>query len=405
MVRSLCELDPVMQADPEQLTAEARALAAVSDNLDTTARVLLGLSTKATWVSESGTEFGSRIDEVPVVLMSVSHRLEFTADLIAGYAPRLRDRMERLRDIDRRYVRAAERMEDCDRRLESMDDQDPARAALVEERGEAAEESYREEQRFIEASDDAQDAEAWLAGDLSDGPTILDDPGGYDLLEGMQDLGRSRAVNGPWASVIKPLGAVAVLDPIGGAGLKLFYGEGEWRDVGAASIGFGLGLLVKGLGAGVTKTGKQKNTYRQKGPMENLSIRSTQPKAPVTSSWAAARRSGGNAIAAVADHGARREFGLKTAESIAGDWAAVSGRSNWARRVVVVQSSARVAADVHSTVTRNQDRAKWIQEQRAPTDRKREDERRATAESLETPAPADAREPAAGTPPTASPRP
>ena len=378
------DLDPhaVHRAEPDGVADLGRDLGGVADNLELVAGLLGQVSTHGVWESPSGETFAAAVGDVPVTLRRLAGRLGDAGELVARYAGTLRTHQEDLARTAEAHARESETVDEIDRQL-AVWSPHPEEPALLARRGDAIATVVRHERDYVGQASDAWADEQLLAADLYAVGLDLTDPSGYDLAEGVRDLGRSSLFTGPVSAVVKPLAVGSALDPVGQGALRLAYGQGSWRDIGRSSATHVADAVIKGSGRYVHRA-----TGTAPRPRSRLHDVLDRPGAhapvPATTAWGRVKQTSNRWRL----HGAalgreqtrrtlRRESGLELAEQIVGDWEAVAGAS---RRVVAVQavgSTARVAKRSATTFGRARDGGQRLGELRGATENQERSTRRA----------------------------
>lgn len=345
-------MDPhgVHRADPGAIRARARQLVEVAEVIDTVSGLLRQVSTLGVWQSPAGETFATHVEDVPVTLCRVAAQLRTSAEVLSRYAPRLADRQDELAEVARQHAHVVDEAAHCDRRLAVMTPEDPEQVVERERRADLMSRLITLEDRYLAMCDEAVAAEHVVAAELVEVGDQLTDPAGYDLFEGVRDLGRSSVVDNPVSWVVKPLALGRALDPLGQAGLKAFYGQGSWRDIGTSSATVGLDSAVKGSGWVVRRTsGLEHAATGAKGAERAGVVTGARTTGQVTArgqAWrgtgldragSAARWSAGKAVEA-----GRAKAGMQLADDLIADWTMVAGSS----RVVKVAQGVNTAAKV-----------------------------------------------------------
>lgn len=365
----------VHAARPQDIRSLGRTLGDVADNLDLVARLLGQVSTYGVWESPSGDTFAAEVGEVPITLRRVAARMGDVGDLVTRYAGTLESAQESLQRTEERYRRETSTIDEIDRQL-ALYSPHPHEDALLARRGEAVADAITHEQTYVRTADEAYDDESLLAADVDAVCVDLEDPRGYDVLEGARDLGRTSAFTGPWAGLLKPLRLGTALDPAGQTGLKLAYGQGSWRRIALDSSGLVADAVVKGTGSRVRRllgdapapavAGARPSATRAAGTARTWSAAAPDP-VPVTSRWQQARRASSTwtrrgvgvgrdkATAAV-----RKETGMDLADELLGDWEAVAGASRRVKGLQAVNSTTKVVRFTRKTVDTSRSRAEQL---------------------------------------------
>lgn len=355
------------KANPEKIRNQARQLTNVASSIDRTAGQLDKVSTRGVWESPAGDTFAAKVRGTPSDLFSIANRLRKTAEIIRPYAELLEASQRAQSDCDGDAYRAQTTMKNKSAELETMSPDDPDRARVKKERGQAAGELNRAERRFETVTTEAQADESRMAGKLNDVCDQVEDPVLYDYLEWMTTFGEDASTVG---IIARPIALAGVTKPIGMAGLRGFYGEGSYAEVAKASAGYGLDTVSFGAGR-VVKRAKQRfvdkeEVARVKGLTSNpVRIRdnpiiatgkarkttsargrstSTYPKkdyAPLPS-----------AVPASVRDITRRKTGLDDVKEAFDDWEMVAGEGRVAKVSVVVQHSAKSANRVRGNVSK-----------------------------------------------------
>lgn len=377
------DLDPhaVHRAEPDGVADLGRDLGGVADNLELVAGLLGQVRTHGVWESPSGEAFAAAVGDVPVTLRRLVGRLGDAGELVARYAGTLRTHQDDLARTAEAHARESETVDEIDRQL-ALWSPHPEEAALLARRDDAIATVVRHERDYVGRSSDAWSDEQLLAADLYAVGLDLTDPSGYDLAEGVRDLGRSSLFTGPVSVVVKPLAVGSALDPVGQGALRLAYGQGSWRDIGRSSATHVADGVIKGSGRYVHRaTG---TAPRPRPRLHDVLDRPVASSVPATTRWGRVKQTSnrwsGHGLALGREQTRRtlrRESGLELAEQVAGDWEAVAGAS---RRVVAVQaagSTARVAKRSATTFGRARDGGQRLGELRGATENQERSTRRA----------------------------
>lgn len=341
-------------ASPADLRSRARELRNVVSAIERTARQLRQVSVHAVWDSPSGDTFADEVGRTPSTLTDVANRLRSTADAITPYAGLLEASKKAVTTYDTAAADASTTLKDCDRQLKEMSPDDPDRARVERERGRASEALVRAERAFDKELESARRDENQVAVKLHDIAGKVDDPRGYDMLEGLSVLGQSASNVGV---VAKPVAVVGVADPLGKAGRRLFYDEGSYKDVASSSLGYGLDTVSFGAGRvvkGARKRFDAKHVERVDDlPGAPVRIKDNPiTKAPTTPTGkvAATRQRLTNKAKAHAQETIRQRTGLADVEEAFDDWEAVAGEGRVAQVSVIVKHSAAQTNRVTSNV-------------------------------------------------------
>ncbi|GAA3618137.1 hypothetical protein GCM10022199_23240 [Marihabitans asiaticum] len=375
--------DRVHLADAAFIRVRARQLDELADLIDTVGGLLRQVSTIGVWQSGSGDAFAAHVDDVPVTLRRITAQLRAAAEVLAAYAPRLTDRQDVLAEVARQHAAVGAAAEECDRRLATMASDHPAEPIERGRHGDLMNRLIDLEQRYLTSCGEAVAAEGAVAAELVDIGDQLTDPRGYDLFEGMRDLGRSSVVDNPVSWVVKPLALARVIDPLGQAGLKVFYGQGSWREIGKSSVTVGLDSAVKGSGwavrrmsgiahaatgaKGAKRAGVETGAWKaaeRTASTKGAGARRTAAPGPADTRWAqvkargqawhgvgvdgargAARWGTGKAIEA-----GRSKSGMQLADDVIADWTMVAGSSRVVRVAQGVNTVAKVGKQANGQV-------------------------------------------------------
>lgn len=400
--RDIYALDPyrVDLAATDVITALGQDLVTVEDNISLVAELLGQVSTHGVWESPAGETFAQEVGDVPVTLRKVAARMGAAGERIARYSRTLRTNQEDMERIASRHGRTCDTLAEIDRQL-ALCSPHPAQDALQARRGEAHRQVLGYERDYAAASEDARSDETLLAGDLDEVCVDLADPKGYEALEGTRDIGRSSAFTGPWAALVKPLALGTALDPLGQAGIKMIYGHGEWRQIGADSKYLLADGVIKGSGRAL-KTMEGVSTVATTVGRATRTSRATRSPGALDEPWhVAARQSttrlatrGRDLAVTKGTKVARDKSGLTLADELAADWRSVSGASRPVKVVQGVRSTTKVAKHTGKSV----DSVHGAQERLRPvTDpertrrerrlvRRTQEHRAATARRVEEPA-------------------
>lgn len=357
---TLHDLNNIAGGDPGLLRAQATRLGGVCDEIAGVVARLRAVSTQGVWDSGAGETFAARVGEVPERLDAVRVRLQVAAGLLPPYATLLADAQGRMRHLDDRYERAQRTVEARDRELETLPPDAPERASLMTERGEAAAESFRLQQAFMRVSEEILADEKRLAARLLDVCPEIDDPTGYDLLEGLSNFGTGPVVDNLAADFVKPLKLAGFAHPIGELGHLLVYDEGSWADVGAAAKMALLGVVKLPMGIGA----KADDAVRQSKRTAEVVAAKAGRAGPATGHVGRAARVRGAARANAAQatgqakvrgkHLAQDGFeyatGIRLVSNMTSDWAALGMAGRVAKGVHVLKYSLAAADTVDGTV-------------------------------------------------------
>lgn len=361
---TLHDLNDIASGDPDRLRAEVDQLRTVTENIDVVVRLLRAVSTHGVWESPAGKTFAEQVGTTPEDLDLVCARLHDAAAVIGPYADRLEDNQRRLRDLDERHAEASRTRETRDEQLAELPAEHPDRPRLSIERGEASRTAHTAAASFERESDEALADEKRAAARLSDLLPELADPKGYDSLEGLTNLGTSARTT-PIGLINKPVRVAGAAEAIGMTGRKIFYDEGNWRDVGVSATGTIVDAVdLAGIGA-IAKAKKATSAPAPKNRWTDPPASARYPSgttfgSPIagrrlrdisgarTRVWAAAQRAKHD-LADKASEKVRDMTGISQLEQFEEDVLAVAG-SRAGTAVVVTGHSARHAARVAKNV-------------------------------------------------------
>lgn len=357
---TLHDLNDIAAGGPARIREEAARLGGVCDEIARVAGRLRQVSTRGVWDSGAGEAFAAHVGEVPAQLDAVRVRLGAAAHLLPPYAALLEDAQERMRDLDERYTQAQRIVDERDRELELLPPEAPNRMHLMAERGEAAAESFRLQQQFMRVSEEILADEKRLAARLSDVCPELDDPNGYDVLEGLSNFGTGPVVNNLATDLFRPAKVARLAHPIGELGHLLVYDEGSWSEVAASAKTAVLGMvkLPKGLGAGVDDVVRQRRRTGEVVAAKPLGTKpptghggraarlreTTKAKAKQTTAQSKVR----------GKHLAQDAFenvtGLRLIANMTSDWAAIAAGGRATKAVHIAKYTAASVKQVDSTI-------------------------------------------------------
>lgn len=349
----------IEKARPSQVRTEATQLKTVATKMDTIAGMLNKVSTQGSWESPAGDTFASKVGRTPKDLHAIGKRLRSAAEVISPYAEQLESSQKALSAWDTKAHQANATMKSKDKELEGLSEDDPERARVLKERGEAAAALGRAERGFEREVTAAEGDEKRMAKKLYDVSEKHADPRGYDFLEWMTNAGEDASKVG---IIAKPVALAGVAKPLGLAGRRLAYDEGSWGDTGKASVGYGADTM--GFGAGrVVKRATQRFSDKKAARLHELSSKPVRmqdnplikPFPPTASTNRAARRKVAaegpppkrdyghvpKKTPAVARDFAARKSGVDDVKKAFSDWEQVAGEGRVAKTAVVVELSAK----------------------------------------------------------------
>lgn len=363
---SVHDLNDIASGDPERLRSEAEALRTITATIDVVVRQLLTVSTHGVWESEAGATFAAQVGQTPGDLDRVSARLHDAAAVIDPYADLLEDNQRRLRQIGERYAEATRTRKACEQRLAELPAEDPDRLRLEREREEAARVSVEAMADFERESDEALADERRAAGRLSDVLPDVGDPRGYDVFEGVTNLGTSARAT-PVGLLAKPVRIAGLAQAVGLGGRKIFYDEGTWKHVGAAAVGaladiVDVGAVTVISWAKRTTAAPVKATRWTNPPVgaghpsgkafgNPIAGRRTRDISGARTSVGRAAQTVKHDTADVLSQKVRRMTGVEQLEQFEKDWLAVAG-SRAGAGIIVVGHSTRHVARVTGNVQR-----------------------------------------------------
>lgn len=345
----------IESAKPDAIRRQARQLTTVAATMDTVAGMLHKVSTQGSWESPAGDSFAGKVGSTPSDLFTIANRLRGSAEIIRPYADLLAASQKAIADCDTDAHEAHSTMKAKDTELEEMSPDDPDRARVVRERGQAAGQLNRAEGRYETETTEAKADESRMAAKLHEVCERDEDPVVYDYLEWMTNVGETASTAG---IVARPVALAGVTKPIGMAGRRALYDEGSYADVAKASAGYGLDTVSFGAGRVVNKA-KQRFVDKEVARVSQLDakpvrikdnpiIARTPPKGghPTWRDRARTR----------AVDTARGKSGMDDVKTAFDDWEMVAGEGRVARVAVAVQLSAKQGRRAHAAA-RTADRA------------------------------------------------
>lgn len=349
------------EGDPDQIRAEARELATVAANIHLVASMLRTVSTKGVWVSGSGCTFAGKVGATPDRLVDIANRLAGAERIIRPYADRLQEYQRVMQHQRARYDKFVSICDERELQLAAMTPEDPDHARVDGEYRKAANGREWAKRRHQRAGEEALEDEMTVARNLAGVMDELNDPGGYDFFEGSSRLATSSLVHNPvvdWLPLARPVGVLAVGDPLGQLGRRAFYDEGSYSAVGKSAGQTALGVvgLRKGKGA---MLGNASRTSGRKVELEGVRRRYSTPSSSVAvHSWGqglkiTARRSTATARVRLrhrATDALANKSGIRMIEDMTADWAAIAGSGRVRKGAHVVRYTRKSAQKATATV-------------------------------------------------------
>ncbi|WP_277455165.1 hypothetical protein [Janibacter sp. DB-40] len=349
--------------EPDLLRTRAWAMRARADAMWEAAARLHEVSTKGVWDSPSGVTFASRVDECPQMLHRLASTLSDAAQVIEPYADLLAESQRVMRIERAAYEEHVATSDALEAQLAQLSPEDPRYVSVDRQWRDAADEREFAKRRYEREGEQATLDEEAVARRLADIGADASDPWGYDLFEGLSDLGRSRAVDNVLTDFVPHLRLVALLqfgDAIGKLGLRAFYGQGSYSGAGRAARQTLFNVVKAPLGAGAKADDAARRTSRAS---ETAAAKSRHGD-PVGASGSGSKRlrhkagtkvrqttSGARVRAkhAVQD-GFEHATGTRLINNMTSDWAAIAGAGHVTKGAHVLKYSVAAADTVDGTV-------------------------------------------------------
>lgn len=330
----------ILTGAPDEIRGQVRELARVAANMTSVAARLREVSIEGVWESDGGRTFAAQIGSTPDDLDDIADRLDDAADIMRPYATHLETSQRAMKKYDHDATAAKRTMDARDSTLKTMAPDDPDRARVQRERGQAAADLTAAERSFAREGKDAYDDESRMAGRLEAIQLPLTDPRGYDALEGLEAIGRFAASAG---IVAKPVALAGVGQPLGQAGRHVFYDEGSWSDVGASSFRYGTDIGTLGISK-VAKGARSRASTKAVARIDALPSKPVRikdnPIAHTPVPTLGRRAAFSSAVKDTATTTAKKKSGMQDLEDALGDWEKVAGHGRVAKVSVVVEHSA-----------------------------------------------------------------
>lgn len=225
----------VEEGDPERLRAQARELKTVGSNIHTVTEMLQKVSTKGVWESGSGCAFAGEVGKTPDALYEIANRLGSMARILNPHADELELAQRRMRTYRERYETSDRTAEDKEAELRTLTPDDPTYSTVDREHRDAANNREWAKRRYQREGERLHEEEVSVARKLRSLGEESTDKKGYDLFEGLTDLGGSAALNNPVADWLKPMKVATFAEPVGLLGKRVFYDEGSYTGVAKAT--------------------------------------------------------------------------------------------------------------------------------------------------------------------------
>lgn len=349
--------------EPDRIRAEARSLRARAETMGEAADRLHEISTKGVWDAPSGAAFAARVGVVPQTLHRLASTLWESARVIEPYADLLAESqrvMERAREDYERYDKESYWLQ---AQLTGMAPGDPDYVRVDRQWRDAADAREFARRRYQREGEQATLDEEAVARRLDDIGQASSDPWGYDLFEGLSDLGRSRAVDNVGTDFVPALRGIALLqfaDPIGKLGLRAVYGQGSYSGAGKAAKQTLVNVVKVPMGVGA----KADDAARTSSRATETAAAKARHGAHVGASGSGIKRLGRTARTTVKQttagakvrgkYAARDAFehaaGIRLINNMTSDWAAIAGAGHVTKGVHVLKYSVAAADAVDSTV-------------------------------------------------------
>ncbi|WP_068265211.1 hypothetical protein [Janibacter limosus] len=350
----------IEEGDPAMIRAEADELKTVAANIHTVAEMLRTVSTKGVWDSCAGTTFDNEVGATPDDLVEIANRLAGTERIIRPYADRLETSQTTLERIRIRYDENVATAERCTTKLATMTPEDPEYLTVDREYRAASNSREMNKRGYQREAEEARADEQAMAARLALVAIELSDPRAYNGFEKSSSVGTSSLVNNPIVQTTpwgKPVQVVAVADPVGKLGRRMFYDEGSYKDVSVTTVLAAVDFVIPSSGKV-----KEKNFFRTSRHAERLKgIRaadtSTNPIARtriVTNAKNSTRHQVAKAKVRAADKVTdtlATKSGARLVDDFATDWAAVAGSGRVRKGGVAIKYSIKATNHTVSQVS------------------------------------------------------
>lgn len=355
----------VEEGDPATLRAQARELRTVATNIHTVTEMLQRISTKGVWESGSGCAFAGEVGQTPEVMYDIANRLGGAARILDPHADELERAQRRMKTYRERYEAYDKTAEDKKAELATMTPDDPDYSTVNRDHITAADNREWTKRRYQREGESLHEDELSVKRQLEALGADSSDPKGYDLFEGVTDIGSSVVLNNLVADFVKPAKVATFAEPVGMLGQRVVYGEGSYRGV-AASTGRRVAGLVKlpvfkGSGAKAADAARKKAQKARVQAIKDAGQgRSTNPIARTRIGHnvrTATRTKGAQAKAGVryqVNETIRKQTGARLVDDMAADWASVAGAGRVRKGAHVLKYTAATGAKAQGTVGKGQ---------------------------------------------------
>ncbi|EAP98608.1 hypothetical protein JNB_00530 [Janibacter sp. HTCC2649] len=243
-----------IEGNAEAVRALSRTLRAAAVKLTSMNAVLVGIKAGASWDSPAGDLFEAAVRQSPPILDALIDRYAGTASALMTFS-------DELEPAQARANAAASRHEASTREYFRLED------LLASVMGTPDQVNVEDRQRHaLQAMQSAEDdhAAAWRSFTAADrglarqlrhlAHDLLDDSAFYSVLAKMDEFSEEMSYIPPATRrfpILNALGTAGdIAGGVSGVGLRLFYGEGSWKQVGVNVAASGTLMGAKGLKSG-----------------------------------------------------------------------------------------------------------------------------------------------------------